>query len=150
MIVRMTITPITLRSLLSHEEYKEYFRRAPTPYRSSTPQWAVVAISHEGKYGKITRPTFKEAFVKGKELLQRDDIRDISIFCRNRIAPVPIFANELMTPADDWCGRCRRPSHFRIYGRTHPALRDAPVIVSDVRRCYFCGISMEYVTTMVA
>lgn len=140
----MTITPITLRDLLSREDYKAYFRKPPTPFRSSSPQWAVVAISHENKYGKVYRDTFPEAFKKGKELLAREDIRDISIFCRNRVCEVPSFADELMTPAEDWCGRCRRPSLFKTYGRSHPALRDAPVIVEYARRCYFCGISMEF------
>lgn len=145
----MSITPITLRTLLSHDLYKEYFKRPPKPFMSSTPQWTVVAISREGKYGKVSRETFPEAFQKAKELLKRPDIRDVSIFCKNRIAPVPVFADELMAPADDWCGRCRRPSVFRLYGKHHPALRDAPVIVEGMRRCYFCGISLEYVSRKV-
>ncbi|AMS03625.1 hypothetical protein BJD66_gp56 [Gordonia phage Emalyn] len=145
----MSITPITLRDLLSYEEYKAYFKRAPRPFMSSTPQWAIVAISHEGKYGKVFRDSFPEAFKKGKEILAREDIRDISIFCKNRIAPVPDFASHIMSPAEDWCGRCRRPSIFKLYGKTHPALRDAPVIVEHMRRCYFCGISLEYVSRKV-
>ncbi|QNJ59560.1 hypothetical protein PP997_gp60 [Gordonia phage BigChungus] len=140
------MTPITLRDLLSRDDYKDYFRRAPVPFPSSTPPWAVVAISREGKYGKVHRDDFKSAFSTAKKILQRDDIHDVSIFCKNRISIVPSFADEIMTPAEDWCGRCRRPSIFKRYGTRHPALRDAPVIVADQRRCYFCGISYAFLS----
>ncbi|QOP64429.1 hypothetical protein SEA_HEXBUG_62 [Gordonia phage Hexbug] len=146
----MTSTPITLRDLLRDDAYRQYFKRAPRPHLSSSPQWAIVGVGANGKYGKIYRPTFGEAFAKGRDLLQRDDIVDISIFCRNRVTVVPDVAAELMRPHEDWCGRCRRPSVFRRYGRSHPALRDAPVIVEGMRRCYFCGISLEYVRSTIA
>lgn len=138
--------PTTLRSLLSIEQYREYFKRTPRPYVASTPQFGIVAISHEGKYGKVLRSSFAEAWTKAKELMDRRDIADVSIFTRNRINPEPAFAYKIMSPAEDWCGRCRRPSLFRIYTHTHPALRDVPVIVPEVRRCYYCGISWDYLS----
>ena len=138
------ITPITLKDLLAREEYKEYFKRAPKPFAHASPQYALVAISHDAKYGKAVRPTLKEAWEKAQALLDDPRIRDVSLFVRNRITPVPaVLASELCAPAEDWCGRCRRPSIFRRYPRFHPALRDAPVIVENVRRCYFCGLSYD-------
>lgn len=137
------LTPITLKTLLADEQYREYFRRAPRPFASASPQFAVVAITHEGKYGKTLRPTFKEAWGKAKVLLDDPRFRDVDIFIRNRIVLPPPIAVELLAPAEDWCGRCRRPSIFRVYGRTHPALRDSPVIVEGQRRCYFCGLNYD-------
>lgn len=136
--------PTRLPDLLSNDLYKAFFKKNPRPYASSTFQFAIVAVSHEGKYGKILRPTFKDAWEKTQLLLEDDRIHDVSMFARNKIVTPPPFASELMKPAEDWCGRCRRPSLFRIYDRYHPALRDAPVIVEYVRRCYFCGISWDY------
>lgn len=137
------MAPITLRELLLNEEYKAYFRRPPKAHASTHDVWAIVAISHEGKYGQVLKPTFKEAFLKGKDLLKRPDIHDISIFARNTITSVPAFAPALMDSFDDWCGRCRRPTQFEYTGRKHPALRHAPVIVPGVNRCYFCGIAQS-------
>lgn len=137
------MTPTTLSDLLSNEDYRTYFKRSPRPFASSTPQYGVVAISHDGRYGKVLRPTFREAWDKAKLLFADDRIRDVSIFTRNRIVPPPIFAADIMRPAEDWCGRCRRPSLFRIYAKSHPALRDLPIVVAGVRRCYYCGISYD-------
>lgn len=137
------LTPTPLRSLLTDELYREYFRRPPKPFAHSTSQFAVVAITTEGKYGKVLRPTFKEAWLKTRSLLDDDRFQDACIFIRNRITPPPALSEILCTPAEDWCGRCRRPSIFRVYHTTHPALRDAPVIVEDQRRCYFCGLNFN-------
>lgn len=139
------IVPATLSDLLSNEDYRDYFKKSPRPFRSSTPQFGIVGISHDNRYGMVLRPTFKEAWEKSKLLLADPRIRDVSLFARNRIVPPPIFAFDLMKPAEDWCGRCRRPSIFRIYGSYHPALKHCPVVVPEVRRCYYCGISYDYV-----
>jgi hypothetical protein len=137
------MTPITLKTLLENDDYRAYFRRAPRPFRAATPQYGIIAITPDGRYGKTLRPTFKEAWEKARVLLDDPRFRDVDIFTRNRIIPPPAFAAELLAPAEDWCGRCRRPSIFRVYGRTHPALRDAPVIVEGQRRCYFCGLNYD-------
>ena len=137
------LTPTPLKSLLKDELYREYFRRVPKPFAHSTPQFAIVAITPEGKYARASRETFKEAWEKAKPLLSDPRFHDVSIFIRNRITPAPSIAELLCRPAEDWCGRCRRPSIFRVYHTSHPALRDAPVIVEEQRRCYFCGLNYD-------
>ena len=141
----MTKRPQTLKTLLEYPAYREYFRRVPPPFAHSTPQFAVVAVTKDNRRGMTTRDTFKEAWVKGRSLLSNNShIVDIDIFCRNRVHPIPkALANELCLPAEDWCGRCRRPSLFQIYSSSHPALRDVSVIVENQRRCFFCGINFH-------
>lgn len=139
----MTLSPTPLRSLLQDEAYKAYFRHMAPPFASSTPQFGIIVVTKEGKYGKTSRDTFKLAWGKAWSLLENPKVADVSIYTRNRIHPAPPIAAELCKPAEDWCGRCRRPSIFRVYGTSHPALRDAPVIVEGQRRCYFCGINYD-------
>ena len=136
--------PQTLKSLLTEDMYRDYFRRMPAPFAHSTPQFAIVAVTPSGKFGKTTRSTFKEAWAKAKTLTPEVGIMDVSIFIRNRVHPVPPFASALCRADEDWCRRCRRSSIFRIYGTTHPTLRDIPVMVEDQRRCFFCGINITY------
>lgn len=139
----LMLTPTPLSSLLKDELYREYFKRVPRPFAHSTPQFAIVAITPNGKYAMTSRETFKEAWLKAKPLLSDERFRDVSIYIRNRVTVPPPLAHELCTPAEDWCGRCRRPSIFRVYPHTHPALRSVPVIVEGQRRCYFCGLNYE-------
>lgn len=137
--------PTSLPSLLTDPDYKSFFAKPLKPYRSLTPPWAIVAVSHDLRYGTITRASFKEAWQKASELLKRGDIMDVSIFAKNRITPTPAILDQRLTrPHEDWCGRCRRPSVFRVYRTSHPALRHAPVVIADTRRCFYCGISWEY------
>lgn len=145
----MTHTPPSLRYLLKDPAYRRYFARPPKPHKSVSPDpWAIIAVSEELRYGKKCFPTFSDAFQYARDLMKRrDDIMDVSIFAKNVISPTPqTLASALMSPTEDWCGRCRRPSLFRVYADYHPALRDAPVIVPDLRRCFYCGISWEYLT----
>ena len=140
------MTLLTLPQLLSDERYRDYFKRTTKTFNSPGDRWQVVAIRPDGKYGTCMRPTFREAWVKTRELLATNNFEDVSIVSRNRVFATPVWAPEMMDIMDDWCGRCRRPTRFWRYGRSHPALKHAPCIVEDVRRCYYCGISKEYLS----
>ncbi|QGJ96837.1 hypothetical protein PBI_CLEO_50 [Gordonia phage Cleo] len=137
--------PQTLQELIRIPEYRAYFRIPPKVHPSSTSTpWAVVGIAKDGRYGKVHREDFKSAFVTAKKLFQREEIRDICIFPKNTISPVPDIALTLVEPGFDWCGRCRRPSLFQRYSALHPAMKDAPVIEENQVRCYFCGIRQGF------
>lgn len=142
--------PPTLSSLLEHEDYSTYFRRTVKllPTISPNPRWMIMAETHEGKWKRAMRHTFKEGLVTVNRILaDTEHYRDLSIISRSKLFKEPSFAHELMSPGEQWCGRCRRPSIFTLYGSTHPALRDVPVIVEGERRCYFCGIREEMSTS---
>ncbi|UVK59625.1 hypothetical protein SEA_SURVIVORS_52 [Gordonia phage Survivors] len=137
--------PQTLQELIRIPEYRAFYAKPPTllPSTSPTP-WAVVGIAYDGRYGKVQREDFKSAFATAKKLFHREEIRDICVFPKNTLTPVPDIALTLVEPGFDWCGRCRRPSIFQRYPTTHPALKDAPVVEENQVRCYFCGIRQSY------
>lgn len=141
----MTLTLPTLPSLLKNEDYAEYFKRNTRCYRSTDPnRWQIVALTHDGKWRNGFRPDFRAAWEATKKLHQSGEYADIAIVARNRVFSTPkLLAEELCAPGQEWCGRCRRPTEFRVYLRTHHALKHAPVIVPGLSRCYYCGISYE-------
>lgn len=140
----MQRTPPTLRELLQHSLYREFFKRPVKTHPTSTGKpWMVVGITPDGRFGHREAATYREAFAHAKELLSHRKIRDVSIVSLNTITPEPKFAGVLMDVGDAWCGRCRRPTVFRRYGDTHPAMKHLPVIVPNQHRCYFCGIQQS-------
>lgn len=139
---------ITLPHLLKDEEYVTYFKRNTRVFEHAGENpWQVVALKNDGKWANGFRPTFKQAFLAVKKLHHTGEYQDFSIIARNRIFATPrVLADRLCDAAsgEEWCGRCRRPTRFRYYGRSHHALRHAPVVVVGRTRCFFCGISYEF------
>ncbi|QSL99588.1 hypothetical protein [Mycobacterium phage Maco2] len=139
------LTLPVLPSLLRHEGYAEYFKRNIRCFRSTDPnKWQIVAVTHEGKWRNGFRPDFRTSWEATKKLWHSGEYADIAIIARNRVFSTPhALAEELCAPGQEWCGRCRRPTEFRLYLKTHHALKHAPVIVPGLMRCYYCGISRE-------
>jgi hypothetical protein len=134
--------PPTLHSLLDDPAYEAYFRRSvklpPSP--STSPPWQMMAHTTEGKWKKGFFDNFTDARARALAMMEDPAIRDICIISRRKLFKTPSLATTLMSPGDEWCGRCRRPTHYRQYGSKHPALGHAPVIVGGATRCYFCGM----------
>lgn len=141
----MTLTLPTLPSLLKDEDYAQYFKRNTKTFPSTDPnRWQLMALTKEGKWRGGFRTDFRAAWDATKKLWHTDEYADIAIICRNRIFATPhALAETLCSPGQEWCGRCRRPTEFRVYYQTHHALKHAPVIVPGLRRCYYCGISQD-------
>lgn len=139
---------LTLPQLLKDEEYMSYFKRNTRVYDNAGGQpWQVVALKKDGKWANGFRPDFKSAFLLIRKLHKSGEFEDYSIVSRNRIFNTPqVLAERLCNPAagQEWCGRCRRPTEFLFYSRSHHALRHAPVIVEGRTRCFYCGISYEF------
>ena len=139
---------ITLPQLLKDEEYMTYFKRNTRVFQTAGQEpWQIVALRQDGKWANGFRPDFVSAFKAIKKLHKTGSYVDYSIISRNRIFSTPrLLAERLCDPAsgEEWCGRCRRPTVFRSYGRSHHALRHAPVVVLGRQRCFYCGISYEF------
>lgn len=101
--------------------------------------------THELKWKRALCSTYSEAVDKAEWALDQNSLfRDVSIISRRRIFKQPSWIYSLYDDAfSRWCGRCRRPTLYLEYGHSHPALKDAPVIVEYQKRCYFCGAREE-------
>lgn len=151
--------PTTLEELLGDRSFRLYFRDVYEPalrVEGSQP-WMVMAEKHSGKFARGLRPTFREACELYDKILEDEQYRDASVISRGIVYPFPTEskivtrAGKLETvhvPLYDWsgsehswCGRCRRPTVYRMYADGHPALRGwATVVVPNVKRCHFCGL----------
>lgn len=158
--------PPNLRLLLEDPVYRSMFTTAPRPvYCQTVPgarPWAVYArTTIETAEGDVeTRwvgrlcPTYRDAFEAVKRALRAEDSTgdgdatwrydDIALVSRSVLYPPPPgFYWTMEYPGGHrmgWCGRCRRPSNFRIRPRHH-ALKKAVALTNDEpRRCYYCGM----------
>ena len=125
-----------------------YFKRNTRVFQTANGQpWQIVALRKDGKWANGFRPDFVSSFKAIKKLHKTGEYVDFGIVSRNRIFNTPrILSDRLCDSASghEWCGRCRRPTIFRVYGSSHHALRHAPVVVAYRRRCFYCGISQEF------
>lgn len=151
--------PPTLRVLLEDPVYKRMFTTPPRlSFVQTVPDarpWVVYRRTvTEGAEGEpVTRwtgarcPTYPAAFTYARDALRARDgdafaYDDVVVVSRAVLyAPPPGFywTDYPGGFSMHWCGRCRRPSNFRIRPKHH-ALRNAPALTrDDARRCYTCG-----------
>lgn len=144
-------TAPSMSELLSDEIYRAYMRKRPRlpesaqfgePWRilaqrvtdDETPRWALANMS-----------TYDDAYRRMQKLLaQPKKWADVTIISKRRFFSPPVGFE--WDPKLDWCGRCRRPTMFKVMWRRHPALRDAPVVQysEDLHRCIFCGVRQGF------
>lgn len=115
----------------------------------------------KGEWARGLRATFAEATTLYDEIMDTERFRDASIVSRGVVYPWPHEdvwdvserswskrAKYSWAPdPHSWCGRCRRPTVYRMCPDGHPALRGFPVITPNVRRCHFCGLQEGFQTT---
>lgn len=154
--------PPNLRLLLEDPAYRKMFTTAPRLVHCQTVPgarpWAVYARATvetaEGDVQTAWRgrlcPTYRDAFQAARDALRAldDDEQpvydDVALVSRSVLYPPPPGFYWIMEyPGGTrmgWCGRCRRPTNFRIRPRHH-ALKRAPALTNEEpRRCYYCGM----------
>jgi hypothetical protein len=140
-----------MADLLSDEVFRAYMRKRPRlpegaqfgePWRilaqrvtdDDKPRWALANVS-----------TYDEAYRRMQKMLAKPNKwADVTIISKRRFYSPPQGFE--WDPKFDWCGRCRRPTIFKVMWRRHPALRDAPVVQysDDLHRCTFCGVRQGF------
>ena len=141
----------SMPELLSDEVFGGYMRKRPrlpetssfgSPWRilaqrvtdDDTPRWALAETA-----------TYDDAYRRMNKLLgQSDKWADVTIISKRKFWMPP--KDFTWDPVLDWCGRCRRPTMFKVMWKRHPALRDAPVVQygDDLHRCIFCGVRQGF------
>ena len=153
--------PPHLRLLLEDPAYRKMFTTAPRLVHCQTVPgarpWAVYARTTvetaEGDVETAWRgrlcPTYRDAFQAAKDALKAEDddgwrYDDVAVVSRSVLYdPPPGFYRIMEYPGGTrmgWCGRCRRPSNFRVRGRHHALRKAAALTNDDARRCYYCGM----------
>lgn len=137
--------------LLSDEIYSAYMRKRPRLPESAQhgSPWRILAkrvsVDEKTSWALRDMPTYDDAYRRMLKLLaQPDKWADVVIISKRRFYSPP-KGFEWDTKLD-WCGRCRRPTMFKVMWKRHPALRDAPVVQysDDLHRCVFCGVRQGF------
>ena len=140
-----------MSTLLSDEIYAAYMRKRPRlhegarygePYRILAQR---VSSDDTSRWALANMPTYDDAYRRVMKMMkQPEKWADAVIICKRKFYMPPQGFE--WDPKLDWCGRCRRPTMFKVMWKRHPALRDAPVVHygDDVHRCIFCGVRQGF------
>lgn len=148
-VLRIRSAP-TMRDLMSDEIYAAYmskrFKLPPAAYHGNP--WRILAqrVTDDDKtiWAVRDEPTYVNAHHRLTKLLEQSKWTEVVLISRIKFfAPPRGFEWD---PKLDWCGRCRRPTMFKVMWKRHPALRDAPVVQygEDLHRCMFCGVRQGF------
>lgn len=143
-------TAPTMRELMADEVYAEYmnkrFKLPPAAYYGNP--WRILAkrVADDDKtiWALRDEPTYVNAHDRVTKLLAKPKWEEVVLISRIKFFPPPRGFE--WDPKLDWCGRCRRPTMFKVMWKRHPALRDAPVVQygEDLHRCIFCGVRQGF------
>lgn len=147
--MRLLVPPSWLE-LLEDDVWSSYVRkrpRLPENIQHGSP-WLIVARRFEempgARWATKLMPEYVDAYKKVHRLLRSGQWEDVSIVSRRKLFKPPVGftwnANKFQ-----WCGRCRRPTLFRVCSQHHalPFLKQIPEAEPDYR-CYYCGVRHEF------
>jgi hypothetical protein len=131
-----------MRELLDDTAYRAYIRVVPwlpECMRSGNP-WAVY-VARDSRWKGGLFATYADAWGVVVRAVRNPAVDDVAIVSRRKLFAPDQSIRHVIDWSFEWCGRCRRPSMFEVFGRHH-ALR-GPVDGSQPR-CVYCGIRREY------
>lgn len=134
--------PPTMRTLLEDPAFRKMMRTRPRlPSNLIRPgmsePWHVWILMESEKWKRGRFHTYDEAYVKMRNMLERDDVQDVAITSIRFMLPPPI-GFKWQSRKYPWCARCRRPSVF-LYRLLHRAIDFEEVNTDEPIRCFYCG-----------
>lgn len=153
MVQIITTKPPTIYDLLELKNYRDYFKinpSIPDAVSFGKQPWQVWAYKQNGvarNWDTECFSTYREAWADLVREYKDRYYDDIAIVCKPVLFPRPATCSQNpdhYPPWDfRWCNRCRRPSWFDEYPNHH-ALCNAPVVETEIKRCFYCGVRESY------
>lgn len=134
----------------------------PHPALTTGHPYGIWLHMDDGRWKTGTFATYEDAWTVFRRAFKTSTVRDVSLFSRRVFFGPPgewrkfkrrrkdggfdiverwVRTFAYHTPGLEWCGRCRRPSSFRMLFPDHHALRRQPCLtVDEPLRCWYCGI----------
>lgn len=148
-VMKVRVAP-SMPELLKDELYAGYMKRRPRLHEGARygEPYRILAqrVSDDDKtiWALANAATYDDAYRRMHKLLDGTKWRDVVVICKRRFYGPPQGFE--WDPMLEWCGRCRRPTIFKVMWKRHPALRDAPVVqyAEDLKRCIFCGVRRDF------
>jgi hypothetical protein len=147
--MRVLVAP-SMRDLLLEPLFEQYMKRRPrlplTAQHGSP--WRILArrtIDDERTRWAIREhSSYDSAYRQLVELAQGDVYDDVTLISKRRLFQPPM--NYVWERPFDWCGRCRRPTLFRLSYDKHPGVhtKGAAVSLDDPVRCVLCGVRRSF------
>jgi DNA-directed RNA polymerase subunit RPC12/RpoP len=141
------VMPPTLRELLRNDTFRQFMKtrpRLPEHLLTGDP-WMVWAKTTRNTWINPRFATYDLAWKQSVAMMRDvDEYADISLISRRVLMPPPAYLLPLMNEYEmlgfEWCGRCRRPTKFKLSTSRHHAVRGFPTVTEDDPvRCYYCG-----------
>lgn len=143
------LVPPTWLELMEDEVYSSYVRkrpRLPENIQHGDP-WLIVARRFEeipgARWATKLMDDYAEAYKRVRRLLQDGQWEDVSIVSRRKLFKPPVGFT-WNTNKFQWCGRCRRPTLFRVCSKHHALPILKTMDLEPEHRCYFCGVRHEF------
>jgi hypothetical protein len=142
------VMPPTLRDLIRESDaFKALMKTRPSlpGHLQYGNPWMLWAKTVRNTWVNPHFPTYDLAWKTAVEMMRdHDEIVDVSLISKRVLFAPPRTLLPLVREYNmlgfDWCGRCRRPTKFRMSTSRHHAIRKyAAVTDEDPSRCYFCG-----------
>lgn len=137
-----------MRELIrENPDFKQFMKTRPTlpTHLKSGNPWMIWAKTVRNTWVNPMFPNYDTVWANAVAMMRdTDEYADVSVISRRVLFGPPKvllpWLLELELDGFTWCGRCRRPTEFRMSTSRHHAVRKFPTVTEDAPvRCYFCG-----------